>query len=156
MKNKVLFSFIVILGITTTHVWAQEFELSSFADDIEELMHKLEIGEKEMDKFVEVYKSLNKSLLALNEEIAGKNIKEVEGMIEKKFAAANESFQETMKKEQFIVVQNLNDELSKSLIDALIGTNGLIGTHGLVDEEGMIAKEGKRGQISIVVGTCIK
>jgi hypothetical protein len=156
MKSKVLLCVLVISGLTTGQVLAQEFELSSFADDIEELMHKLEIGEKEMDKFVEVYKSLNKSLLALNEEIAGKNIKELEGMIEKKFAAANESFKESMKEEQFIVVQNLNDELSKSLIDALVGEKGLIGTHGLVDEEGMIAKEGKRGQISIVVGTCIK
>lgn len=156
MKSKLLLCVLVISGLTAGPVWAQEFDLGSFAEDIEELMHKLEIGEKEMDTFVEVYKSLNKSLLNLNEEIAGKNIKEVEGMIEKKFAAANESFKETMKEEQFIVVQNLNDELSKSLIDALIGTNGLIGTHGLVDEEGMIAKAGKREQISIVVGTCIK
>ena len=156
MKSKVLASLLAVLALTAGQVWAQEFDLSSFADDIEELMHKLEIGEKEMDRSIEIYKELNKALLNLNEEIMGKNIKEVEGMIEKKFAAASESFAELVGKEQYKMVQNQHAELSKSMTEALVGPRGLIGTHGLVDEEGMIGRKGKRGDISIVVGTCIK
>lgn len=156
MKTKVLFCFIALLGISANMVWAQEFDLSSFADDIEETMHKLEIGDKEAEKFVEIYKQLNKSLLNLNEELMGKNVKEVEDLIEKKFEAANERFGEVLEKEAYNEVQNLNKQLSRSLVEGLIGTNGLIGTHGLVDEEGIIGKKAGRGQISIVVGTCIK
>lgn len=156
MKSKILLCVLVISGLTAGQAWAQKFDLGSFAEDIEELMHKLEIGEKEMDRSIEIYKELNKSLLNLNEEIWGNNIKEVEGMIEKKFNAANESFMELVGKEQYTMVQKQHAVMCKNMIEGLIGTNGLIGTHGLVDEEGMIAKKGARGNISIVVGTCIK
>ena len=156
MKTKVLFCLIVLLSFSASQVLAQEFDLSTFADDIEETMHKLEIGDGEVEKCHEIYKSLNKSLLNLNEEIMGINVKEVEGLIEKKFNAANKSFKEVLGKEEYNEVQNLNTKLSKSLIEALVGRRGLIGTNGLVDEKGMIGKKGARGQISIVVGTCIK
>jgi len=156
MKTKVLFCLIVLLSFSANQVWAQEFDLSTFADDIEETMHKLEIGDKEVEKCHQIYKSLNKSLLNLNEEIMGINVKEVEGLIEKKFDAANKSFKEVLGKEEYNEIQSLNTKLSKSLIEALVGKRGLIGTNGLVDEKGMIGKKGARGQISIVVGTCIK
>lgn len=156
MKTKMLYFLIVLLGMSASQIRAQEFDLSVFADDIEETMHKLEIKGEEAEKCDEIYKSLNKSLLKLNEEITGKHVKEVDRLIERKFIAANKRFQEVLVKDQFIVVQNLNNQLQKSLTEGLIGTNGLIGTHGLVDEEGMIANKGKRGQLSIVVGTCIK
>jgi len=69
MKSKVFLCVLVMLGLTAGQVWAQEFDLGSFADDIEELMHKLEIGEKEMDRSIEIYKELNKSLLNLNQTV---------------------------------------------------------------------------------------
>lgn len=156
MKTKILFCLLALICISVSQAWSQEFDLSTFSEDIEETMHKLEIGEREWDRSIEIYKDLSKSLLNLNEELIGTPVKEVEGLIEKKFDSANERFQEVLVKDQFIVVQNLNNKLMKQLIEGLIGTNGLIGTHGMVDEEGIISKKDGREQISIVVGTCIK
>ena len=162
MKTKSLFFLIAFLCISVSQVSAQEFDLSSFSDDIEELLHKLEIGDEELEKCYEIYKGLSKSLRDLNEEIFGMNIKEVEELILKKYASANKEFQEVLTEEQYGMgpgpygVQDLNKDQSKMLIEALVGEKGLIATHGLVDEKGMIGKKGARGNISIVVGTCIK
>jgi hypothetical protein len=156
MKTRILLGTALLVFISASQLRAQEFDLSNFAEDIENMLHKLEIGDKELDKCYEIYKSLSNSLLDLNEEIIGKNLKEVANLIEKKYAASNKQFQEVLDKEQFSGVKDLNDKQSKQLIEALTGSRGLIGTHGLVNEEGVIGKKGKRGQISIVVGTCIK
>ena len=156
MKTKILLCTSVLLFISLGRLGAQVFDLSSFADDIEETIHKLEMGDKEVEKCYEVYKNLDKSLLNLNEEIIGINTKELEKLIAKKFDAANESFQEIMAKDQYIIVQNLNNKQSKKLIEALIGKKGLIEAHGLVGKDGIIGKKGARGTVSIVVGTCIK
>ena len=156
MKTRILFSLIAFLSMSVSQVWSQAFDLSSFSDGIEQTMHKLEIGDKEAELFYDNYKSLSKSLLNLNEEIMGKDVEEVSRLIEKKFDVSKESFKEGLEKEQFIVVQNLLDKQSKLLKEALIGEKGLIGTHGLLDKDGVIGTKGARGNISIVVGTCIK